>query len=138
MLLLILTGCNIFDPSTHKDERLIEFVEIIKYEADIRGCEIPKLKVVLGNLGEFVQGRYTRTLTEKKITISKWFYYENIDVLDYQIEQTLLHEYGHAMGKKHTDGKYEIMNPNRALKSSDVWFGLRDEVYNTFFGREPL
>lgn len=138
LLIFFCLSCNLIDPSNHVDERLQEFVDIVEYEANIRGVKLKPIKVVLDDLPDNVQGRYRRSLTEEKIMINKVFYYDNIEAgLDYLIEQTIFHEYGHYMGRDHTDERYNLMTPGRTILG-DNWYNNREQLLNKLFGREPL
>jgi hypothetical protein len=131
VLLILISGCNIIDPPTHVSEKLAPFVELVHYEANIRGVRIDKIKVVLGDLGGR-NGTFKRSVTGDQIIIDRAFFLRNVGHYDATIEKTVLHEFGHFIGKGHGGGY--IMTPRLIVNSGD-WRENREIYLNELFGK---
>jgi len=112
LLLIALTGCNLLDPPTHVSDDLQIFVDRVVYEYEIRGVKVEPIKVVSGELEEGKTGRFDALPPwNKRITISREYYTDNIEYWPDDIQKTVAHEFGHYMGRNHKSKERYFCHP---------------------------
>ena len=141
LIILSLSSCVWLTEPQVSQEELRPFVDMVYYEADIRGVYIKPIRVTLGDIDD-KKGRFKHgILKNEEIIISRSFFFDNIEYAPDEIEQTIFHEFGHYLGRNHKNEEIDHCKPISIMCTECCfidYYERRTELLNELFKKEPM